>query len=208
MSIHLYFFRHGQTDWNLEGRIQGKNDVPLNDTGRAQAHRLVRPLSRVKIQALISSDLSRARETAEIVAGQMQVQCEIKLDSRLREAGFGKVEGMTRQEVMALLGEEKGQQIRDVPMGIAMAQHLGAEQAQHVTSRVWDAVREYLSENPHRKILGVSTHGGVIRRMLHELLGDEKFPPPISNGAVYGMRVVDSDWKKIEVLTHLPWEKH
>lgn len=63
----IYLVRHGQTDWNIEHRIQGQTDVPLNATGRAQAVELSEKLSNFNIQKIISSDLSRAKETAEII---------------------------------------------------------------------------------------------------------------------------------------------
>ena len=89
--------RHGETAWNVDTRIQGQLDIPLNDTGRWQADRLARAVAEEGISAVYSSDLLRAYETAESVArgcGQPIVP-----DTGLRERGFGVFEGMTFREI-------------------------------------------------------------------------------------------------------------
>lgn len=207
MLREFYFFRHGQTDWNLEGRIQGKNDIPLNETGRVQAQRLISPLRRLKVEVILSSDLSRARETAEIISrgwGE-SVSLGVHLDSRLRETDFGRVEGLRKDEIQGLLGKEQGRQMRDYPLGDDLAARLGAERGEQVTHRVWKAIDEFVSVNPHHCLIAVSTHGGVIRRLLYSLLGDERFPPPVPNGSLFAIRA-DVNRRQIEVLSHLPWK--
>ncbi len=87
----LCLVRHGETDWNLEGRYQGQSDIPLNASGRAQAVALARQLPRQCFSAIFSSDLQRARETAEIVAERLQLP--VTLDARLREINQGQWEG-------------------------------------------------------------------------------------------------------------------
>jgi probable phosphoglycerate mutase len=93
----FYVLRHGQTDWNVQMRLQGSTDIPLNETGRRQAHVAANILASEGITRIIASPLSRALETARIVgaaSGLMQV-----IDDRLIERNFGQFEGMTIDEV-------------------------------------------------------------------------------------------------------------
>jgi broad specificity phosphatase PhoE len=87
----LCLIRHGQTNWNLEGRYHGQRDVPLNETGRAQARALALQLQDQPFSSIYSSDLQRARETAEIIAEAIHVP--IMLEPRLREINQGDWEG-------------------------------------------------------------------------------------------------------------------
>jgi len=89
--------RHGETAWNVDTRIQGQLDIALNDTGLWQARRLARALADEGITALYSSDLQRARQTADAVA--LQVGLEVVTDTGLRERGFGRFEGHTWAEI-------------------------------------------------------------------------------------------------------------
>ena len=94
----IYLVRHGQTDWNMEKRMQGQIDIPLNDNGREQARAVSESISKLKIDKIISSDLKRAKETAEII--NEKIGAEISFDSRLREINFGDLEGVSREEIM------------------------------------------------------------------------------------------------------------
>ena len=88
-TLRIYLARHGQTDWNLDGRTQGRTDIPLNATGRQQAQALKARLAGVQLDAVYSSTLSRSRDTAEIVHGQASLTSLPDLVER----GFGKFEG-------------------------------------------------------------------------------------------------------------------
>jgi probable phosphoglycerate mutase len=96
-ATRILAIRHGETDWNLDTRIQGQLDIPLNDTGRWQAHRLALAVAEEGIDAVYSSDLLRAYETAESVA--RGAGRPIVTDTGLRERGFGVFEGLTFREI-------------------------------------------------------------------------------------------------------------
>jgi broad specificity phosphatase PhoE len=104
----IYYIRHGETSWNAEGRLQGVQDVPLNDLGRKQAARaghiladlFVRDCREKSSLSFVSSPLGRARSTMELVRGELILPpADYGLDDRLREIGYGEWEGSTLAEM-------------------------------------------------------------------------------------------------------------
>ncbi len=142
----LLLVRHGETDWNAGRRWQGHTDVPLNDRGRAQAAALAEELAADPPQAIYTSDLSRARDTAEIVAARLGVP--VIVEPRLREIDVGSREGLTAEEV--------GDRAWD-----------GEPHSDH-GARVLAAVREAAEAHPGGRILLVA-HGGSLRRVQEEM---------------------------------------
>src|SRR5947208_8271356 len=109
----LLLARHGETDWNREGRWQGWADPPLNEAGRSQAHELAEQLRHVSFDAVYSSDLRRAHETAEIVAAPHGVP--VVPDEGLREIDIGPWSGLTRAVIEERYpsGERPGGETRE-----------------------------------------------------------------------------------------------
>ena len=89
--MSLYFVRHGQTDWNQQGKLQGRSDIPLNAIGIQQAKDTSRLLKDVSIEKIFCSPLTRAMQTAAIL--QEVTKCDIVYDDRLKERCFGDLEG-------------------------------------------------------------------------------------------------------------------
>jgi broad specificity phosphatase PhoE len=157
----LLLARHGETDWNRDGRWQGHSDTPLNEAGRLQARELADQLDGV--DALYSSDLARARETAEIVAERLGV--EVRTDERLRERGFGAWEGLTTEEIESRFAQAH----RRWQVG----EGFGADDAEPFdafASRIHAFLDEVLHAHPGENVLVVS-HGGSIR-VIHALAAD------------------------------------
>jgi len=150
--------RHGETEWNREGRWQGWADPPLNETGRAQARALAEQLRSTPFDAVYSSDLQRARETAEIVAAPHGVP--VVADLGLREIDVGSWSGLTRPEIQERFPGG------DRPDGETRAQH---------SARVLAAVERIARANAGQRILLV-THGGTMRA-LHEHLSEAPLHP-------------------------------
>jgi broad specificity phosphatase PhoE len=134
----FWLVRHGQTDWNLTGRWQGQSPVapPLNETGKAQVLALRSQLKTLQISAIYSSDLLRSRETAEIIA--KQIDRPVIFDSRLREMGLGLWEGMCSDEIKACYPQELAERLRD-PLNICAPQ---GESPKQVAERVVAAGNE------------------------------------------------------------------
>ncbi len=102
--MKIYLIRHGQTDWNVAGKIQGKTDIPLNETGRRQAACLAKGMEHRPVAQIFSSDLIRARETARAIGESQHV--EVETLSGLEEIGFGKWEGMTLEQIQVIFPTE------------------------------------------------------------------------------------------------------
>ena len=151
----LHYVRHGETDWNLEGRIQGSADVPLSAAGHAQARELAASLAARPIGAIYTSDLRRAVETAEPLATRLDLP--IRRTPALRERDFGVNEGRIAAEVAAELGTEVGTRW----LG-ADERHPGGESMREVYERVAAFLDELLEDSPPDEIVLV-TSGGPIR---------------------------------------------
>ena len=151
----LLFIRHGETDWNRQQRFQGQIDVPLNAAGHAQAARLGQRLADDPYDALFSSDLVRARETAAPLAAAWGRQPT--LVPGLREQSFGVLEGLdvpTIQERHADLWPLWLEHRADFALP-------GGESLRQFHARVMDAVRQLAADAPGRR-LAIVTHGGVL----------------------------------------------
>ena len=178
----IYLIRHGQTDWNKEGRFQGHLDVPLNELGRKQAEALIKPLGLINIQAVLSSDLKRAQETAAIIAQALGIPLTHTKD--LREAHLGQAQGLTVNEMKSQFGEKLVSGWGSHDPTDADVKYPGGETGTAVLERVFGALENFALSQPFERI-GVATHGGVIRRMVHALLPKHTERVPIPNGILY-----------------------
>lgn len=113
--MKILLIRHGETDWNKQGRFQGREDIPLNETGRQQALICGQALKGESYAAVVSSPLVRAKKTAEIIAETVGVS-EILIEEDLIERDFDKISGMTPEERKAFLAS--GQEDNKEPMGV------------------------------------------------------------------------------------------
>ncbi|MDT0157113.1 histidine phosphatase family protein [Microbacterium sp. ARD32] len=158
----LTLVRHGQTDWNLARRIQGTTDIPLNDTGRADARDAAGRLAGSTHHRIYASPLARARETAEIIAAELGLAAPELVDD-VREREFGEGEGMLVADYIATHG--------DWHAGVP-----GAETLQQVGARAMAALHR-ISREAHGRSTSdaesiiVVTHGGVIRALLDHVSG-------------------------------------
>jgi broad specificity phosphatase PhoE len=154
VATTLLIARHGETDWNREERWQGHADRPLNDLGRLQARALGKRLRASSLDVVYSSDLARARETAEIVCELLRL--DMHLDTRLREVDVGEWSGLSTAEIERLYPE--GLQRRR--LGGTGWEH--GESFEAMSARVVEALQEIKRANPTRRVL-VVTHGGPMR---------------------------------------------
>ena len=171
--MQIYMARHGETDWNVERRIQGSTDIPLNENGIRQAYSLSNYLERQlcaedhSLSSVFTSPLKRAKETAEIVGGELHLP--VRVISGLEEMNFGVCEGKSWLEAKKeypkeLEAWEENKQFRRIP---------GGESYQDVLNRFFSAyslIKKELEEeksdaNKEKDIL-IITHGAVIMLLL------------------------------------------
>lgn len=145
--------RHGLTDWNALGKIQGRTDIPLNDEGRRQAARLADRLLKEPYHwdFLITSGLSRAEETGKILADRLGIPV-YDPDSRLLERSFGQAEGLTAEERETLWGKEWSRH------------EIGQEKDAEVQSRALSFMADLAERFDDKNVLVVS-HGGLLAQL-------------------------------------------
>jgi probable phosphoglycerate mutase len=180
--LEFYLFRHGETDWNLEKRIQGSTDIELNHRGLEQARDLVPLLRKYNLEAIFSSDLKRAWKTGQIVADELQIP--VHKDGRLREANFGEAEGKTVDEIITLYGEELWQNFRHMNKNKKDIRFPGGESRFESVLRMRSVIDELIKDSTFQRV-GIATHGGVVRNLLHSYLPDDHESLPIPNCVVY-----------------------
>ncbi len=169
------FVRHGETDWNRNGVLQGFTDIPLNDHGRAQAHAAIAVLRDQPIDRIVASPLSRARETAEIF--NTALRKPLSLHDGLRERHFGDFEGRTSDEINRLR--------RDMLAHGVAAEENGSpcppdgESYADFKARIFAAFADEMAATPGQRILFVC-HGGVYRVLRLSLLGSVTQSPNVA----------------------------
>ena len=160
----LLIVRHGETDWNAQGRIQGHTDIGLSVTGTEQARLLASRLASVPIDAAYCSDLKRASETAAIALGDQNIV--LNKTPRLREYHKGSYEGMTLAEIQTQFPDDYP---RYLEKGLDYAP-TGGETTRGVSSRMAEIFGEIKSKHLNDTVLVVG-HGGSLRAGMVSLLG-------------------------------------
>ena len=165
----LVVFRHGETDLNRKGIIQGRTNAPLNDTGVQQARDLAQRLRAYPIQAILTSPMSRAKKTAEIV--QEHIRVPLYYEDLLVEANCGIHEGRVKDVDFFREWES--------PLNPDLKPENG-ETNREIFQRAIEGMRNFMRTNPEHDYIAVSTHGGVIRRLIN-FLGEKPCDAHIPN---------------------------
>lgn len=173
------FVRHGVTDWNEQMRIQGHSDIPLNETGRKQAEAIAKRLKREDWDLIVSSDLSRAHETAKTIAKALNL--EIEVTPQLREMYCGQAEGTIEAERI----ERWGKNWRELDLGF--------EKDEAIADRGVSCVEELIRKYPGKRILIVS-HGGLIGRTLKRLIPHVDTKEHLQNTSLTVLKFHDDRW--------------
>ncbi|MCU1551078.1 MAG: histidine phosphatase family protein [Glaciihabitans sp.] len=177
----LYLVRHGETDWNAQRRIQGSTDIPLNEMGWLQAETTGRLLARREWDGVFTSPLSRAYDTASVIAREIGMPAPKVVDG-IVERNYGAAEGLDWNEIEA-------QFPGDAPVP-------GRETHAEVAARAIPALISLAKANPSTSLVVVS-HGGVIRSVLNAVAPSDSHGP-ITNGSVHSFEYVDGALELIE----------
>ena len=157
--------RHGETEWNLAGRYQGQLDSPLTARGIAQAEAVAKRLAVVNFDAIVSSDLTRAVRTGDIIAGQHPGTPRL-IDAGLRERNFGMLSGYTKEEAIAKYPDvEKGYLSHDPDYRIPEGESL-----RDLCKRASKAINALADKYPDGTLC-IVTHGGTLGQFLRYVLG-------------------------------------
>jgi 2,3-bisphosphoglycerate-dependent phosphoglycerate mutase len=202
----LILIRHGETDWNRELRFQGQLDVPLNATGLAQAQRVAERLSGQRFDALVSSDLQRALQTAQALADRTGRVTPVT-DRGLREQHFGIVEGLLVPEIKARYPQAWEQWVQ-FDEGYAFE---GGECLRDFQARVLAVLRKLAQDQADRTV-AVVTHGGVLDMVYRSARGLPLSGPRVTEIPNAGINRVQLrgesfeilDWADIRHLADLP----
>ena len=183
--LRLGWIRHGQTEWNRLGRIQGSTDIPLDQEGRRQAQVLAERLAGEswRWDGVVSSPLQRAAETARIIADRLSLP--LAWDARLKERSFGSAEGTTQAERLERWGADWRQKVHDI------------EDDEALIRRGRAFVDDWMRGHPGESWL-VVTHGGLLARVVRALCPSAE-DPIIRNGSLTVMEHEKGVWR---ILLH------
>jgi broad specificity phosphatase PhoE len=181
----LYLVRHGETRWNVEGRYQGQLDPPLNERGEAQARATARELAAVGVEAIYSSDLARAHQTAQALAEL--VGLPVVTDSRLREINQGEWQGI-------LIGDIRSQWPEDIARWEQQPWECcppGGESLQEIQARIQEAIDEIVRRRPDGTV-AVFTHKLPIALLKIRYRGDDP-------ATLWSLLPANATWERFEI---------
>ncbi len=163
--MRILLLRHGETDWNLQGRCQGITDLDLNDRGKRQAMDVAAHLSTEKIDAIYSSDLKRALHTAEIIRRSHDL--DVTADSDFRELNHGELEGLTFTDIRSFYPDFLTRW-RSEPARLIVP---GGERLVDVEQRVWKGIERIVSSHSSDEKVVVVSHNFPILAILCRITG-------------------------------------
>lgn len=175
----ISLIRHGQTDWNAIGKLQGREDIPLNEFGEQQAHNLARYFALQSWNTIVSSPLQRAYQTARIISNHVNIE-PIHTHNLLTERCWGAASGLTFEERKAAFSD-----------GVVPNQ----EEFEPLQQRAMQALTEIQKQFSGKKIIVVS-HGALINTILHAVSQGEfgSFKTRLANACVSTLQFDGSKW--------------
>ncbi|MBM7573165.1 histidine phosphatase family protein [Aquibacillus albus] len=190
----ICLIRHGETDWNYNGMLQGKTDIPLNATGRQQAEECRVFLEDSEWDVIVTSPLIRARQTAEIINKNLNLSI-VEMEE-FQERSFGDAEGTTK--------EERNKRYPD-------GNYPGMETREFVTARVMNGMEQIIEKFGNKKVLLVA-HGAVINSILSSISNGEigSGKTTLINACISNVQFFEGQWKvhNYNQINHLTKYNH
>jgi uncharacterized phosphatase len=170
--------RHGETEWNAQGRLQGREDIELNDEGRRQAGKIAEYLSRTHWDAVVSSPLKRAYETAQIIASRLSIG-DIGVEEQITERDYGEASGLWPED-----------RRNRFPDGIP-----GQEDFEILRQRAMAGLKKIVNCHLGKRIIVIS-HGALTNSILYTLSEGEfgSFKTRLKNGCINQITVKKDRW--------------
>ncbi len=190
----VILWRHGRTQWNVEGRVQGQSDIPLDEVGKAQAKAAAARLAALRPDRIVSSDLVRAADTARIL-GEL-TGTEVELDPRLRELNFGEREGLTWREAWTTFPDGMQAWVEGDETQIP-----GSETHRQAGDRFAAALHDLLDGLPPEGVMVVVAHGAVLRTGACAFLDI-----PEAHWGTFG-GLGNCSWSVLEESRHKDWSQ-
>jgi 2,3-bisphosphoglycerate-dependent phosphoglycerate mutase len=194
-STRILLVRHGETDWNATGRLQGHMDTPLNAAGRQQARQAAQRLAREPIRAVYSSDLARAYETATIIGEPLGLT--VVASPRLRERRYGAWEGLTAAEIQARYPEQfviwRARSLDFVPPQ--------GESRSQLLTRALDELQT-IARRHVREMVVVVTHGGLCYILIDHIVGSvngDRREFTFGNASIHTLDVNEDRWTVVSM---------
>ena len=190
----LFVIRHGETEWNLQGRFQGHSDSRLTERGVLQATLLGRQLANRSIRAMYASDLGRAVTTAEIIGHA--INCRVHSEDSLRELRLGRLEGLTRNEAKARFPEDLASYESGSPDG-------GVSDGESFRS-LFERTEAFFVSIAHKhrgEAVAIVTHGGNLNAVFRMVVGlppDQPRRFSLLNGSLAHLEFRSDEWKLIQ----------
>ncbi|EPG74436.1 histidine phosphatase superfamily (branch 1) [Leptospira fainei serovar Hurstbridge str. BUT 6] len=192
-SISLFVFRHAETDWNAEGRLQGQLNTSLSTKGRNQIKSIFDKLRYYEIDILYSSDLLRALQTASPLASELEIP--LFFDSRLREVNLGAAQGMLISEIDDKFGKDTWSNWKSSESRWETLNFPDGERKKDVDRRIYSFLRD-LFRTQNRNRIAICTHGYWIYRMFYLL--ESRSEENILNCEVHKILINKENFLKLE----------
>lgn len=208
-SVRIYLLRHGETDWNAKGKIQGGgNDIPLNQNGKLQAMAVAKTMEDIPLTVIASSTLSRAKETADVLWKQHEA-CHRVIDSGWDEMNFGEFEGLAIHS--ETLDPEVRSRVKTVNQNVKLSYPGGGESTIQVEARSREALFRLLEDNPDDKHIALVSHGRTNKVLIASIALDDvtKFKTIKQSNTAINVLDIDKTGKwTIQSLNYIEHVKH